>query len=459
MKRRDFLLMAQALGLSAWFGDMVFAQSSGSIRIRRTATSQAAITDIATLRSGVNVLKANPTSTQYRSWVYWANSHGTPDPVPPALQNVWRQCHHGTRHFFSWHRAYVFFFESLIREITQTDTFALPYWDWYRSRSIPPAFAQGTVGGLPNDLFHQQRAYVRRTLLQGALQRASFDQFQPELEGNPHGTVHVMVGGEMGRVPTSARDPLFWAHHANVDRMWSVWRALDNQRRNPSDSGWLNRSFAFDVEGNNRLTVAQLVNTEALGYRYDSVAITGPSDAVPSRPQNVVVMPATTSAAPSGTVPFTLSQKKQLSLTGSSLSLDIRAPTEARDRLSTMAVAPLARSGQLTLILEGVRATDLGRQRGFEYRVYANLPPKPSRKHRHSDFFLGVFNSFQLSHQADDGAVLSFPMSQLAPALAKHGLWTTTGINVSLISDDKETDKPLVTIENVKLIVSNAPPQ
>ncbi|MGH8655893.1 MAG: tyrosinase family protein [Gammaproteobacteria bacterium] len=68
--------------------------------------------------------------------MYWANSHGTPNsvPVPPALRNVWRQCHHGTDHFLSWHRAYVFFFfESLIREITQTDTFALPYWQWYGS--------------------------------------------------------------------------------------------------------------------------------------------------------------------------------------------------------------------------------------------------------------------------------------------------------------------------------------
>lgn len=296
-------------------------------------------------------------------------------------------------------------------------------------------------------------------LLQGVLQRASFDMFQRDLEGNPHGTVHSSVSGEMGAVATAARDPLFWAHHANVDRMWSVWLALDNRRRNRSDSSWLNQSFAFDVAGNNRLTVAQLVNTEALGYRYDSVAMTGPSDAVPSRPQNVVVMPATTTAAPSATVPFTLSQKKQLSLTGSSLSLDIRAPTGARDRLSTMAVAPLARSGQLTLVLEGVRATDLGRQRGFEYKLYANLPPKPSRKHRHSDFFLGVFNSFQLSDRADYAADLSFPIAQLAPALAKHGLWTTTGINVSLISDDKETDEPLVTIENVKLIVSNAQAQ
>ncbi|MCI0668764.1 MAG: tyrosinase family protein [Methylococcaceae bacterium] len=447
--------MAQALGLSAYFGDMVFAQSGGSIRIRRSATSQAAATDIATLRSGVSALKANSASTQYRSWLYWANSHGTPNPIPPALQGVWNKCHHGTRHFFSWHRAYVFFFESLIREITQTDAFALPYWDWYRSASIPTAFARRSVGGRSNELFHRQRAYVRRTLLRGALQQGSFDAFQPSLEGNPHGTVHVMVGGEMGRVPTSARDPLFWAHHANVDRMWGVWLALDSQRRNPSDSGWLNQSFAFDVEGNNRLTVAELVDTEALGYGYDSMAIVGPPDAVPSRPQNVVVIPATTRAAPSGAGRFTLSEKKRLSLTGSSLSLDMRTPPAASSRLSTMAVAPSARSGQLTLVLEGVRATALGRRRGFEYRIYANLPPVPGTEHRHADFFLGVFNSFQLSYQTGDP--LSFPVSQLAPALAKQGLWTTAGINVSLISEDKETSKPLVTIENVMLIMSNAP--
>ncbi|MGH8646550.1 MAG: CheR family methyltransferase [Gammaproteobacteria bacterium] len=41
-----------------------------------------------------------------------------------------------------------------IREITQTDAFALPYWDWYRSVSIPAAFARRTVGGRSNDLWN-----------------------------------------------------------------------------------------------------------------------------------------------------------------------------------------------------------------------------------------------------------------------------------------------------------------
>jgi tyrosinase len=39
-----------------------------------------------------------------------------------------------------------------------------------------------------------------------------------------HNTVHNLIGGDMS-AGTSPNDPLFWLHHANVDRLWSVWQA------------------------------------------------------------------------------------------------------------------------------------------------------------------------------------------------------------------------------------------
>ena len=55
------------------------------------------------------------------------------------------------------------------------------------------------------------------------------------LEDTPHGPVHVYVGGsktinghqvpgDMSVFPTAARDPIFFAHHGNLDRLWETWR-------------------------------------------------------------------------------------------------------------------------------------------------------------------------------------------------------------------------------------------
>ncbi|KAA8576834.1 hypothetical protein EYC84_006881 [Monilinia fructicola] len=48
---------------------------------------------------------------------------------------------------------------------------------------------------------------------------------------SPHGTVHVLVGGEYGHMSFlsySAFDPIFWLHHANVDRVLSMYQAIDS---------------------------------------------------------------------------------------------------------------------------------------------------------------------------------------------------------------------------------------
>jgi hypothetical protein len=55
------------------------------------------------------------------------------------------------------------------------------------------------------------------------------------MESWAHDMVHVAVGGASGNMKhpnTAARDPIFWLHHANLDRLWNRW--LDNNaHRNP----------------------------------------------------------------------------------------------------------------------------------------------------------------------------------------------------------------------------------
>jgi len=47
--------------------------------------------------------------------------------------------------------------------------------------------------------------------------------FWKTVEGAPHGWVHVATGGTMAHMSSPA-DPIFWSHHAFVDKLWSIWQ-------------------------------------------------------------------------------------------------------------------------------------------------------------------------------------------------------------------------------------------
>lgn len=48
------------------------------------------------------------------------------------------------------------------------------------------------------------------------------------VEAGPHGAVHFWAGistlEDMGVAYSAGRDPLFFGHHGNLDRLWNVWR-------------------------------------------------------------------------------------------------------------------------------------------------------------------------------------------------------------------------------------------
>jgi hypothetical protein len=42
----------------------------------------------------------------------------------------------------------------------------------------------------------------------------------------------------MGSIMVSPADPLFWMHHAQIDRLWSIWQAVaGNARKGPTLRG------------------------------------------------------------------------------------------------------------------------------------------------------------------------------------------------------------------------------
>jgi tyrosinase len=93
------------------------------------------------------------------------------------------------------------------------------------------------------------------TDLATALSKSTYGSFCLALDNTPHGPVHTLVGGggNFSRISTSARDPLFWLHHCNVDRQWNIW-LNQPQRSNPSDSLFLNEPFTFVNESGQTIT-------------------------------------------------------------------------------------------------------------------------------------------------------------------------------------------------------------
>jgi hypothetical protein len=61
-----------------------------------------------------------------------------------------------------------------------------------------------------------------------------FKDFTVWLEGIPHSFPHLMIGMSMGLM-SSPDDPIFFLHHANVDRLYSIWMDCHDYENIPAD--------------------------------------------------------------------------------------------------------------------------------------------------------------------------------------------------------------------------------
>lgn len=96
----------------------------------------------------------------------------------------------------------------------------------------------------------------------------------------PHNTVHTWTGdrnqpnGEnMGTYYSAGRDPMLYVHHANIDRLWSMWKTLGGGRQDLTDKDWLDSSFLFYNENAEmvRVKVRDFLDSEKLGYVYQNI--------------------------------------------------------------------------------------------------------------------------------------------------------------------------------------------
>ncbi|GKT62251.1 tyrosinase central domain-containing protein [Colletotrichum tofieldiae] len=62
------------------------------------------------------------------------------------------------------------------------------------------------------------------------------DRYTPGIEVGVHGGGHYTIGGDPGSDPfISTGEPVFFLHHAQVDRVYWIWQMLDfaNRQNNP----------------------------------------------------------------------------------------------------------------------------------------------------------------------------------------------------------------------------------
>jgi hypothetical protein len=70
--------------------------------------------------------------------------------------------------------------------------------------------------------------------VKSASSERTYTGFTIELE-NLHNIVHLWVGGTMQTFQAPA-DPIFWLHHSQIDRLWSIWQSKTwNANKNPAN--------------------------------------------------------------------------------------------------------------------------------------------------------------------------------------------------------------------------------
>jgi hypothetical protein len=96
-----------------------------------------------------------------RSWCQQANVHDKhcsygPGDRPPGKDAYWMQVHMGW-YFLPWHRAFLYFYESILAQLIEDDTFALPYWDWSKNPTLPEHFFINDTKDPRYPLYHSAR--------------------------------------------------------------------------------------------------------------------------------------------------------------------------------------------------------------------------------------------------------------------------------------------------------------
>src|SRR5918995_2882789 len=417
--------------------------------------------------NAVKTMQARPASDP-TSWTFQSAIHGSYAPPPPGAN--WNQCQHQGWFFLPWHRMYLHFFERIVRAAVIAaggpPEFALPYWNYdkpFPGNTLPIGFRTATLpDGTANPLFlaaPRRRASVMSggqldpgvTSPANALGQTAFTspargfgggKVGPQhfgnfantgaLEQTPHNDIHVVVGGSgVGQCQggfmidpnCAALDPIFWLHHANIDRLWNVWLASGGGRVNPPDATWRNAPFVFYDESGTEITMTAeevLDSATQLGYVYDDVpALEMAAPPPPATPE------------PDGPPPELVGATEEpLTLAGAPATVTVSVPADTRESVES-AAAP--GPGRVLVSLDDIKAQV---NPGVVYGVYLNLPGEGGDLQAHhignvSLFGIEKMNDPDVRHEGAPGFRHIFDATAVAARLSEEGRWDPSAVTVT----------------------------
>lgn len=317
--RRDVLIGGAVLAAASVSSVSAFGQEGPK---RASVSSTLGKTALQSYRRGVQVMKArsvlDPTSWWYQGLIHgMLNGMSKEDLIDiaslqmsPVAKDIaeaaWDTCPHGSDDFPAWHRLYLHYFEKIVAAASGDPDFRLPYWDYSEndaSRVLPVEFREPVGGSLMNNaLFNNARDPFVNGLsnvpvaLEGtdvaldALTEPFFGErpplpragFRRAVERTPHDLVHgaigggdqvvglIMPSGDMSSTLTAGRDPIFWLHHSNIDRLWESWlqRGGETLAGNYSEESWFTQVWTFaDADGSRvDMSLAQLGSAATPSY-------------------------------------------------------------------------------------------------------------------------------------------------------------------------------------------------
>jgi hypothetical protein len=416
------------------------------------------------------------------------------DPAAKQMLGFWNQCTHltnkkGSWDFLLWHRAYLYYFELHARKTLGDPTFAVPYWDYkasLASRKLPAIFAELKADGVDNPLLPLRGLDRDLGGFSDSLDLDDVDTsavmgndyffsepgiegmgneigFRTSMDAKPHGSVHGGIGGWMGSVTTAAFDPVFWVHHANIDRLFNVWLSTRRfwSRTMPKSEvqAWLATSAYtfYDASGKPESKIREFfLNQKNLGYAYDS------DPAVISIP-DFPPQPAIAVAAHAGTNPMGVPKEvmgfSEKAAGGLSEPVKVSAASGVVVRVP-LAVPPAApgvpkgnmplavtnqsshKNNRTILELSGVKKAG---ERGGNYGVFVG-PDAETAKDTSSPSYAGRFSSFEAPDEGGPAVGATFRFN-ITSQIAKLDAQSLENLIVRIVPMPKSTqlgaaDKP-----------------
>ncbi|KAJ3254081.1 hypothetical protein HK103_007542 [Boothiomyces macroporosus] len=208
--------------------------------------------------------------------------------------------------FFAWHRIFLHYYEKALQSIDPSVT--LPYWDWSQDSQNPlgsdvlaqsafgtsidgsgcvtggqfAGWSSAVNGGCLKRCSQSGALYGSTSTVQLMNASPNYASLNRQIQDGPHAIVHNVIGGRCADggvgdfyTMSSAGDPIFYMHHAMVDKIWMMWQNSCPSKFANDYSGSINSALPpFSETAQDVLKFSS--RTGNFCYDYSSSGINGP---------------------------------------------------------------------------------------------------------------------------------------------------------------------------------------